>query len=226
MIQAFHITKIYPPKIWALQDVSLHIEKGEFVFITGPSGAGKTTFLRLLFRDEKPNSGQILIRGVNVTALPDRKVPYLRRQMGVVFQDFKLIQRKTVFENIAFILNVLGVPLSEQRRQVYQVLKMVGLHHRMNAIPHQLSGGEQQRVAIARALINRPPLLIADEPTGNLDPEMAWDIMRLFLKLNHRGTTIVIATHNIPMVEEIGKRRIHLERGQIVYDSKSSEMPA
>jgi len=203
-----------------LTDVNLQIDKGEFVFITGPSGAGKSTLLRLIFRGDIPSSGQILVNGRNVTALPESKVPYLRRTIGVVFQDFKLIQRKTVFENIAFILNVLGVPYSEQRRKAYQILKLVGLHHRMNALPNQLSGGEQQRVSIARALINHPSLLIADEPTGNLDPDMARDIIALFEKLNFRGTTVIVATHNLLMVEQMRKRTVRLEHGRVTFDSR------
>ncbi|HPR64324.1 MAG TPA: cell division ATP-binding protein FtsE [Thermoanaerobaculia bacterium] len=220
MIQMYHVTKHYPPGIRALTDVNLQIDKGEFVFITGPSGAGKSTLLRLIFRGDIPSSGQILVNGRNVTALPESKVPYLRRTIGVVFQDFKLIQRKTVFENIAFILNVLGVPYSEQRRKAYQILKLVGLHHRMNALPNQLSGGEQQRVSIARALINHPSLLIADEPTGNLDPDMARDIIALFEKLNFRGTTVIVATHNLLMVEQMRKRTVRLEHGRVTFDSR------
>lgn len=219
MIQMYHITKKYPPGIRALTDVNIHVNKGEFVFITGASGAGKSTLLRLIFRGDLPTEGQIIVNGRNVTALPESRVPYLRRTIGVVFQDFKLINRKTVFENIAFILNVLGVPYSEQRRKAYQILKLVGLHHRMNALPPQLSGGEQQRVSVARALINHPSILIADEPTGNLDPEMAWDIMSLFEKLNIRGTTVLVATHNLATVDRMRKRQIHLDHGRVVRDS-------
>lgn len=219
MIQIYHIFKDYPPKIKALVDVSLFIDKGEMVFITGPSGAGKTTLLKLLYRAELPSSGQLLVAGRNVLALPPSKVPYLRRQIGVIYQDFKLIPRLTIFENISFILTVLGVPKKEQKQRVYQLLKLVGLHHRMSAYPNQLSGGEQQRVAIARALINMPPIILADEPTGNVDPEMAWDIMKLFSLLNQKGATILIATHNLQMVELMKKRVIHLEKGRIVYDT-------
>lgn len=219
MIQIYHIFKDYPPNIKALIDVSLFIDKGEMVFITGPSGAGKTTLLKLLYRAELPTSGQLLVAGRNVLALPSSKVPYLRRQIGVIYQDFKLIPRLTIFENISFILTVLGVPKKEQKQRVYQLLKLVGLHHRMGAYPNQLSGGEQQRVAIARALINMPPIIIADEPTGNIDPEMAWDIMKLFSLLNQKGATILIATHNLQMVELMKKRVIHLEKGRISYDT-------
>ena len=219
MIQIYHIFKDYPPNIKALVDVSLFIDKGEMVFITGPSGAGKTTLLKLLYRAELPTSGQLLVAGRNVLALPPSKVPYLRRQIGVIYQDFKLIPRLTIFENISFILRVLDIPKKEQKQRVYQLLKLVGLHHRMSAYPNQLSGGEQQRVAIARALINMPPIILADEPTGNVDPEMAWDIMKLFSLLNQKGATILIATHNLQMVELMKKRVIHLEKGRIVYDT-------
>lgn len=225
MIQIYHIFKEYPPNIKALVDVSLFIDKGEMVFITGPSGAGKTTLLKLLYRAELPTSGQLLVAGRNVLALPSSKIPYFRRQIGVIYQDFKLIPRMTIFENIAFILTVLGVPKKEQKQRVYQLLKLVGLHHRMNAYPNQLSGGEQQRVAIARALINTPPIILADEPTGNIDPEMAWDIMKMFTMLNQKGATILIATHNLQMVEIMKKRVIHLEKGRVVYDSNGKEKP-
>ncbi len=219
MIQIYHIFKEYPLNIKALIDVSLFIDKGEMVFITGHSGAGKTTLLKLLYRAETPTSGQLLVAGRNVLALPPSKLPFLRRQIGVIYQDFKLIPRMTIFENISFILTVLGVPKKEQKQRVYQLLKLVGLHHRMNAFPNQLSGGEQQRVAIARALINMPPIIIADEPTGNLDAEMAWEVMTLFSMLNQKGATVLIATHNQQIVEKKKKRVIHLEKGRVVYDS-------
>jgi cell division transport system ATP-binding protein len=226
MIQMYHVFKQYPPNIHALVDVTLFVEKGEFVFLTGHSGAGKSTLLRLITRAEVPSSGQILVAGRNVLALNQGKIPFFRRQIGIVFQDIKLIARKTIFENIAFILSVMGVPLQEQKKRVYQILKLVGLHHRMNALPHQLSGGEQQRVAIARALINHPPLLIADEPTGNLDEEMSWDVMTLFDKLNMKGTTVVMATHNRQIVEMMKKRVIHIEKGRVVEDSGARREPA
>jgi cell division transport system ATP-binding protein len=222
----YHVFKQYPPNIHALVDVTLFVEKGEFVFLTGHSGAGKSTLLRLITRAEVPSSGQILVAGRNVLALNQGKIPFFRRQIGIVFQDIKLIARKTIFENIAFILSVMGVPLQEQKKRVYQILKLVGLHHRMNALPHQLSGGEQQRVAIARALINHPPLLIADEPTGNLDEEMSWDVMTLFDKLNMKGTTVVMATHNRQIVEMMKKRVIHIEKGRVVEDSGARREPA
>jgi len=226
MIQMYHVFKQYPPNIHALVDVTLFVEKGEFVFLTGHSGAGKSTLLRLITRAEIPSSGQILVAGRNVLALNQSKIPFFRRQIGVVFQDIKLISRKTIFENIAFILSVMGVPHPEQKKRVYQILKLVGLHHRMNALPHQLSGGEQQRVAIARALINHPSLLIADEPTGNLDEEMSWDVMTLFDKLNMKGTTVVMATHNRQIVEMMKKRVVHIEKGRMVEDSGARREPA
>jgi cell division transport system ATP-binding protein len=215
MIQAFHVYKQYDRESTALSDITLHVEKGEFCFLTGPSGAGKTTFLKLVFREELPSQGQILVGGRNVTALPESQIPLLRRSIGVVFQDFKLIRRKTILENVAFVLRMLGLPRKEQKRRAFAALKSVGLHHKMHSYPLQLSGGEQQRVAIARALINEPMLLLADEPTGNLDPEMAQEIMTLFQEVNARGTTVLVATHDREMIQRLGKRVISLERGRV-----------
>jgi cell division transport system ATP-binding protein len=215
MIQLFRVCKEYGRFRHALSDVTCSIERGEFVFLTGPSGAGKSTFLKLLFRDEPPTSGQILVNGRNIGVLPSSQVPYFRRTIGVVFQDFKLIARKTVFENIAFVQNVLGLPRAEQKRRAYQVLKRVGLHHQMNALPTELSGGEQQRVAIARAIVNEPTLLLADEPTGNLDPMLAEEIMRLFAEINIRGTTVLVATHDFELIRRMGKRVLTLDRGRL-----------
>jgi cell division transport system ATP-binding protein len=215
VIQAFHVYKQYDRESSALSDVTLHITKGEFCFLTGPSGAGKTTFLKLVFREELPSQGQILVGGRNVTAIPESQIPELRRSIGVVFQDFKLLKRKTILENVAFVLRILSVPAKEQKRRAFSALKSVGLHHKMHAYPQQLSGGEQQRVAIARALINEPMLLLADEPTGNLDPEMAAEIMALFQDVNARGTTVLVATHDREMIQRMGKRVITLERGRV-----------
>jgi cell division transport system ATP-binding protein len=216
MIQAFHVTKQYDRESSALVDVTLQIERGEFCFLTGPSGAGKTTFLKLVFREELPSQGQILVGGRNITAIPARQIPELRRSIGVVFQDFKLLKRKTILENVAFVLRILGVPAKEQKRRAFAALKSVGLHHKMHAYPLQLSGGEQQRVAIARALINEPILLLADEPTGNLDPDMAQEIMSLFQEVNSRGTTVLVATHDREMIQRMGKRVISLDRGRLM----------
>jgi len=216
MIQAFHVTKQYDRESSALTDVTLQIERGEFCFLTGPSGAGKTTFLKLVFREELPSQGQILVGGRNITAIPARQIPELRRSIGVVFQDFKLLKRKTILENVAFVLRILGIPAKEQKRRAFAALKSVGLHHKMHAYPLQLSGGEQQRVAIARALINEPILLLADEPTGNLDPDMAQEIMSLFQEVNSRGTTVLVATHDREMIQRLGKRVISLDRGRLM----------
>jgi cell division transport system ATP-binding protein len=218
MIQAFHVYKQYDRDSSALSDITVHVRKGEFCFLTGPSGAGKTTFLKLVFREELPSQGQILVGGRNVTAISDGHIHELRRSVGVVFQDFKLLKRKTVLENVAFVLRILAVPAKEQKRRAFLALKSVGLHHKMHAYPMQLSGGEQQRVAIARALINEPMLLLADEPTGNLDPEMAAEIMALFQDVNSRGTTVLVATHDRDMIQRMGKRVITLERGRVVSD--------
>ena len=215
MIQVFHVSKEYGRYRHALSDVSFEIAKGEFVFLTGPSGAGKTTLLRLLFRDELPSEGQIVVNGRNIGVLPNSKLPYFRRTVGIVFQDFKLIGRKTVFENLAFVQNIVGTPPPEQKRRAYQVLKQVGLHYRMNAYPSELSGGEQQRVAIARALVNEPQVLLADEPTGNLDPALSEEIMHLFAEINLRGTVVLIATHDVDLIRRMGKRVLTLDHGRL-----------
>jgi cell division transport system ATP-binding protein len=215
MIELYGVSKKYGQFREALYDVSFRIASGEFVFLTGPSGAGKSTLLRLLFLEEAPTEGQILVNGRNIGVLPDSQVPYLRRTMGVVFQDFKLIARKTVFENISFVQNVLGLPRAEQKRRAYHVLKRVGLQHQMNSYPDELSGGEQQRVAIARAIVNEPTLLLADEPTGNLDPVLSEETMRLFVEINIRGTTVLVATHDLELIRRMGKRTLTLERGRL-----------
>jgi cell division transport system ATP-binding protein len=215
MIELYGVSKKYGQFREALYDVSFRIASGEFVFLTGPSGAGKSTLLRLLFLEEAPTEGQILVNGRNIGVLPDSQVPYLRRTMGVVFQDFKLIGRKTIFENISFVQNVLGLARAEQKRRAYHVLKRVGLQHQMNAYPDELSGGEQQRVAIARAIVNEPTLLLADEPTGNLDPVLSEEIMRLFVEINIRGTTVLVATHDLELIRRMGKRTLTLERGRL-----------
>jgi len=216
LIQAFHVYKQYNRESHALLDVTLAVEKGDFVFLTGASGAGKTTLLKLIFREEVPSQGQILVNGRNVSAIPESKIPHLRRTIGVVFQDFKLLKRKTIFENVSFVLRVMGVGKTERKQRVFHVLKKVGLHHKMHSYPLQLSGGEQQRVAIARALINQPVLLLADEPTGNLDPDLALEIMLLFKEINSHGTTVLVATHDRELITRMGKRVITLDRGRVV----------
>ena len=221
MIRLHHVTKIYPAGSTALSDVTLHIEKGEFVFLTGPSGAGKTTLLRLVLREELPTSGSIVVNGRNVTAMPVRDVPYLRRAMGVIFQDFKLIQSKTVLENLTLVQEAIGVPRADHKPRALKVLKQVSLAHKTNNYPIQLSGGEQQRVAIARAFVNEPIILLADEPTGNLDPELASDIIGLLRDINAHGTTVLIATHDREMIRRVGKKVFHLNAGQLVEMSRS-----
>ena len=215
MIQVFRLCKDYGPFRHAISDVSFNVERGEFVFLTGPSGAGKSTLLKLLFREELPTSGQVLVNGRNIAVLPESQVPYFRRTLGVVFQDFKLISRKTIFENLSFVQSVLGLPRAEQKRRAYQALKRVGLHHRMNSYPSELSGGEQQRSAVALAIVNEPVLLLADEPTGNLDPVLSEEIMRLFAEINIRGTTVFVATHDIDLIRRMGKRVLTIEKGKL-----------
>ncbi len=223
MIELFGVTKTYGGEVPTLSDVSLSIHKGEFVFLTGPSGAGKTTLLKLLFAAERPTAGQILVNGRNVTRLPPRQVPALRREIGIVFQDFKLLPTRTVFDNVSLPLEVAGVPTREQRRKVAHVLRGVGLSHRMFARPPALSGGEQQRVAIARAVVSDPVVLLADEPTGNLDPDLALEIMALLFDIHARGTTVVVATHDRGLINRFHHRVLTLERGTVV---ESAPAPA
>jgi cell division transport system ATP-binding protein len=218
MIQLFHVSKRFPTGQSALEDVTFHVEKGQFCFLTGSSGAGKTTLLRLIFREETPSEGQILVNGRNVAAVPKSKIPFLRRSIGVVFQDFRLIERKTVFENVAYLPRILGLDGARQKRMAFEALRRVGLAHRLGAFPRQLSGGEQQRVAIARALIAEPEILIADEPTGNLDPELSREIVSLFVDINRRGTTVIYATHDHSTIRRIGKRVLTLSQGRLVDD--------
>jgi cell division transport system ATP-binding protein len=201
--------------MYALHDLNLTIGKGEFAFLTGPSGAGKSTLLRLLLLQERPTEGQVIVGGRNLSELTRDEVQAYRRTVGFVFQDFKLIATKTVFDNVSFALRVLGQPVEQQRRRTYQVLKWVGLQHRLNALPDELSGGEQQRVAIARALVNEPHLVLADEPTGNLDPDLSLEIMNLFRDMNSRGTTVLVATHDRELIKWVGRRVIQLEQGHL-----------
>jgi len=223
MIRLFHVYKNYGFGSDALSDITLHVAKGEFLFLTGPSGAGKSTLLKLLYLAEKSTKGQILINGVNLGTLPERKIPYLRRAVGVVFQDFKLIDTLTVLNNVSFPLEVLGMPRSETKKRVMRVLKFVGLADRYDAYPLELSGGEQQRVAIARAVVNEPPILIADEPTGNLDSELTLEIIKLLDYIHKRGATVLMATHNKDIVERFHKRVVSLNRGKLVVPRSVSK---
>ncbi len=219
MIHFYHVYQSYQKDMYALTDISFSSQKGEFIFLTGASGAGKTTMLKLIIREEIPNKGQILVNGQNVSSIPVSKIPRLRRSIGVVFQDFKLIKSKSIFENVTFVLKTLGVDLKERRRRAYNVLKQVGLQHKANFYPLELSGGEQQRVAVARSIVNDPVLLLADEPTGNLDPEMAAEIMNLFEKINRKGTTVLVATHDREMIRRMGKRVLTLNQGKLLHDT-------
>ena len=216
MIETHHLSKLYSRGLYALRDLNLAVSKGEFVFLTGPSGAGKSTFLRLLLMQERPSEGQLVVNGHNLAMLKRREIQEYRRGLGFVFQDFKLIPGRTVLENVSFVPEVIGVPMAQQRRRAFQVLKWVGLQHRMSAYPLQLSGGEQQRIAIARALVNDPVLLLADEPTGNLDPDLSLEIMNLLREINAGGTTVLVATHDRELIRLVGRRTITLDQGRIV----------
>jgi cell division transport system ATP-binding protein len=216
VIEASHLSKLYSRGVYALRDLSITIDKGEFLFLTGASGAGKSTFLRLMLREELPNEGELKVSGRSLRDLRPREVQSYRRTVGFVFQDFRLVPRFTVFQNVSFVMRVLGEPLAVQQRKTFQVLKWVGLQHRMNAVPDELSGGEQQRVAIARALVNDPQIILADEPTGNLDPDLSLEIMNLFREINARGTTVIVATHDRELIRRVGRRAVTLEHGRIV----------
>jgi cell division transport system ATP-binding protein len=218
MIRFENVTKTYKGSTVALRNINVAIEKSEFVFLVGPSGSGKTTFIRLLLREELPDTGQILEAGRNIVELPKWRVPYLRRNIGCVFQDFRLLPNKSVFENVAFALDVIGRPRHVIANQVPQVLDLVGLAGKTNNLPHELSGGEQQRVAIARAFVNRPLILLADEPTGNIDPQTALGIMQLLDRINRTGTTVVVATHNEVLVDKFRRRVLELNNGVMVRD--------
>lgn len=215
-----HISKQYSTGVDALQDISLRIDKGEFVFIVGKSGSGKSTFIKLLLKELDPTEGRLFVGGRQVTRLKRRQVSLYRRQIGVVFQDFRLLKNKTVFENIAFAQQIIGMSRRETERNVAIIMDMVGLTGKEKVYPNELSGGEQQRVAIARALINRPTILLADEPTGNLDPQTAWDIMMLLQEVSQTGTTVVVVTHNNDIVDVMQKRVITLDQGILVHDEK------
>ncbi|MCZ7626484.1 MAG: cell division ATP-binding protein FtsE [Candidatus Methylomirabilota bacterium] len=216
MIQMFHVYKTFGKDLEALVDIDLHIHKGEMVFLAGPNGAGKSTLLRLIFCDEPPTSGQILVNGRNIVRMKPRGIPELRRTLGVVFQDFKLLRDRTVEENLTLVAKVVGMTTLHARSKVAQLLKLVGLSHKAQMMPYRLSSGEQQRVAMARALMNDPLILLADEPTGNLDAELTADVLRLLFEINAQGTTVLVATHNLALAEEAGCRTVFLTQGRIV----------
>jgi cell division transport system ATP-binding protein len=218
MIRCDHVTKAYKDSVVALDDISVEIGKGEFVFLVGPSGSGKSTFLRLVLKEEEPTKGAIFVAGKNIKTLSTWKVPYLRRNIGTVFQDFKLLPDKTVFDNVAFALEVIGKPKHTIDTRVPEILDLVGLGDKLTNFPDELSGGEQQRVSIARAFVNRPLILLADEPTGNLDPATSVDIMKLLDRINRTGTTVIMATHDNAIVDAMRRRVIELESGKVIRD--------
>lgn len=218
MIEMKDVWKSYPNGSMAVNGINVHIEKGEFVYIVGPSGAGKSTFIKLMYREVKPTKGEIIINGINLSKIRNRNVPKVRRKLGVVFQDYKLLSKLTVYENIAFALEVIEEHPRYIKKRVMEVLDLVKLKHKTRAYPDELSGGEQQRISIARSIVNRPDVVIADEPTGNLDPENAFSIMEVFEEINRSGTTIVMATHNRDIVNQMKRRVIAIESGMIVRD--------
>ncbi len=218
MIKLENVTKVYKGEVLALQNATCEVQRGEFVFLVGPSGSGKSTLMRLLNKEETPNRGRVLVAGRDIGRLPNWKVPFLRRSIGCVFQDFKLLPNKTVIQNVAFALEVIGRPRSVIKDKVPAILELVGLSRKMNNYPDELSGGEQQRVSIARAFVNRPLILLADEPTGNLDPNTSLGIMTLLDRINRTGTTVVMATHDRSIVDKMRRRVVELDRGQIVRD--------
>lgn len=220
MITFDDVSLNYDARHTALSNINIHIDKGEFVFIVGPSGAGKSTFVKILTHELVPETGSVIVNNIKINKLKPSKVPYYRRSLGIVFQDFRLLSEKTVFENIAFVLRVTGTKSKDIKERVNKVLDLVGLRGKEKELPSKLSGGEQQRVAIARALVNQPTLLIADEPTGNLDPKTSEEIMKLFTEINHMGTTIIMVTHNKDLVNAMHKRVVNIEEGHIVNDVK------
>ena len=223
MIEMMNVTKKYNKGITAINNLSIQIKDGEFVYVVGPSGAGKSTFIKMMYREEKATKGRIRVGKYDLMKIKDRQIPFLRRYVGVVFQDFKLLQHKTVYENVAYAMEVIEKSPREVKRRVDEVLELVNLKHRMNNFPNELSGGEQQRVAIARAIVNTPGILIADEPTGNLDPDTSMEIMDILERINEQGTTIVMATHNSQIVNEKKHRVLAIESGQIVRDQEQGE---
>ncbi|MEY8304026.1 cell division ATP-binding protein FtsE [Anaerosalibacter bizertensis] len=220
MIEFINVSKVYKNGTKALSNINISIDKGEFVFIVGHSGAGKSTLIKLLLKEIEPTSGKIILDGMDITKVKNRKIPYIRRKVGVVFQDFRLLPNKTVYENVAFAMEIIGSHPAEIKRRVPEVLRMVELGDKANDYPDQLSGGEHQRVAIARAIVNNPPVLIADEPTGNLDPDTAWEIMKIMKNINRRGTTVLMATHAKDIVNCMKRRVVALDDGKIARDEE------
>ncbi|KRU17881.1 MULTISPECIES: cell division ATP-binding protein FtsE [Bacillus] len=223
MIEMKEVYKIYPNGVKAINGINVSIHPGEFVYVVGPSGAGKSTFIKMMYREEKPTKGKILINSKDLGSIKEKEIPYLRREIGVVFQDFKLLPTLTVFENVAFALEVIGEQPQIIKKKVLDVLDLVQLKHKARQFPDQLSGGEQQRVSIARSIVNSPEVVIADEPTGNLDPDTSWEIMKTLEEINNRGTTVVMATHNKEIVNSMKKRVIAIEDGMIVRDEARGE---
>ncbi|MCL2120986.1 MAG: cell division ATP-binding protein FtsE [Clostridiales bacterium] len=223
MIQFFNVSKIYAGevKVTALKDVTMNIDKGEFVFLVGPSGAGKSTLTKLIIREEVASSGQVMAEGKNLARMKQWEIPFYRRNIGFVFQDFRLLMTRTVYENVAFAAEAVELTRSQIRQRLPMILEMMGLETKKNAYPHQLSGGQQQRLGIARAMVNNPTMIIADEPTGNLDPETSAEIMQIFQAINRRGTTVLIATHDKAMVDKLRKRVVQLREGFVVRDEKN-----
>ncbi|MCC9022350.1 cell division ATP-binding protein FtsE [Bacillus nakamurai] len=223
MIEMKEVYKSYPNGVKAINGLSIKIHPGEFVYVVGPSGAGKSTFIKMIYREEKPTKGQILINNKDLAMIKEKEIPFVRRKIGVVFQDFKLLPKLTVFENVAFALEVIGEQQSVIKKRVLEVLDLVQLKHKARQFPDQLSGGEQQRVSIARSIVNNPDVVIADEPTGNLDPDTSWEVMKTLEEINNRGTTVVMATHNKEIVNTMKKRVIAIEDGIIVRDESRGE---
>ncbi|MFJ8246247.1 cell division ATP-binding protein FtsE [Peribacillus asahii] len=223
MIEMKDVSKTYPNGVVAANGINVKIAKGEFVYVVGPSGAGKSTFIKMMYREEKPSKGNIIVNGISLPSIRNSKVPLFRRNIGMVFQDFKLLEKYTVYENVAFAMEVIETEPADIKPRVMEVLDLVGLKHKARMKPTELSGGEQQRVAIARSIVNDPKVVIADEPTGNLDPETSWDIMNIFEEINRRGTTLVMATHNKDIVNNIKHRVIAIEGGRIVRDEQRGE---
>lgn len=218
MIEMQDVWKTYADGTHALKGISVKVDRNEFVYVVGPSGAGKSTFMKLMYREERPTKGSIFVNGFNLEKLRQRKIPYVRRNIGVIFQDYRLLPKLTVFENVAFAMEVIEAPKKIIRKRVLEVLELVRLQDKVQSLPTQLSGGEQQRVAIARAIVNNPAVIVADEPTGNLDPDTSWEIMKLMEEINFRGTTIIMATHNKEIVNTMRKRVLAIEQGQITRD--------